>query len=517
VKLGQTALERFERLPMVWRVRVALSAGLMVTNFTALLITYLLISRVVPLPEVSHSHELQVQNLALGAAYVTIVGLLGLALGFRDLEPLVRLLQSEAEATDDQRRRVLEAPLLLFVRQAALWAVGALLFGAFNFLHNKLLGFAIASIVALAGLSVANVSYLTTERAFRPLAGRVLSSGGGVPDRFGVRRVATRVIFAWALGSGTAVIGIVLIGAASLVVPVESTNRTTLSVTMVTLGMVALVVGAFSTFLASVASSDPIRALREGVAAVRAGNLNTRVPIYDGTEIGVLQAGFNDMVAGLQERETIRELFGRHVGDDVARRALDGGVDLGGEVREVAVLFVDIVGSTSFAENQPPEEVVAVLNRFFEVVIDVVHQYDGWINKFEGDAALAIWGAPVEVEDRDTLVLAAARVMARRLRDEVPEVGAGIGVSAGRAVAGNVGAAERYEYTVIGDPVNEAARLTDIAKTVPGHVVANAKLLLGASGAEAHWWTTLEPVVVRGRTEPTEIAVPRLATDHAVT
>ena len=279
---------------------------------------------------------------------------------------------------------------------------------------------------------------------------------------------------------------------------------------MVVLGTATLVTGSFTNLLAARASSDPILALRHGVAEVQAGNLDTRVRIYDGTEIGVLQAGFNDMVAGLQEREKIQELFGRHVGDDVARRALQGGVDLGGEVRDVAVLFVDIVGSTTLAEHERPEQVVAVLNRFFEVVIDVVHQYDGWINKFEGDAALAIWGAPVEVKDRDSLVLGAARVMARRLREEVPEVGAGIGVSAGRAVAGNVGAAERYEYTVIGDPVNEAARLTDYAKTVPGNVVANAKLLLGAGGHEVHWWTRLEPVVVRGRTEPTEIAVPRL-------
>lgn len=502
---------RIAWMPIVWRVRLVLTAGLVAANFGALVIVYVLISRVIPLPSVPNAAELSQQNVLIGSGYVVVVGILGLILGFRDLEPLVRLLESEDEATDEERRRVLEAPLLLFVRQGLLWAIGALLFGVFNFLHDERLGLAIAAIVAMAGASVANVTYLTTERAFRPLAGQVLASGGGVPDRFGVRRVATRVLSSWVLGSGVAVAGLVAVGGAALIAPVPAMNRDSLAVTMVALGSVSLVVGAFTIVLASIASSDPIRALREAVAEVQSGNLDARVRIYDGTEIGVLQAGFNDMVAGLQEREQIRELFGRHVGDDVARRALAGGVELGGEVRDIAVLVVDIVGSTTLAEDRPPEEVVGLLNRFFEVVIDVVHRYDGWINKFEGDAALAIWGAPVEVDDRDTLVLAAARVMGRRLRQEVPEIGAGIGVSAGRAVAGNVGAAERYEYTVIGDPVNEAARLTDVAKTVPGRVVANAKMLLTANGQEAHWWSRLDPVVVRGRTGATEIATPRLA------
>jgi adenylate cyclase len=107
----------------------------------------------------------------------------------------------------------------------------------------------------------------------------------------------------------------------------------------------------------------------------------------------------------------------------------------------------------------------------------------------------------------EAAALGAARVMGERLRRDVPELEAGIGVSGGRAVAGNVGAAERYEYTVIGDPVNEAARLTGLAKSVANHVVANAALLDAAS-AEAEHWQLLEPVVVRGRSEPTPIATP---------
>jgi adenylate cyclase len=390
--------------------------------------------------------------------------------------------------------------------QAQLWAFAAVLFGVFNARYDVGLGALVSGIVVLSGLATCSVAYLMAERALRPMARRALASG--VPDKLGIRTVAWRSMLAWTLGTGIAVSGIVFAGVNSFILGDDDVSRLRLQITMVVLGGTALFVGGLTSWLAARANSDPVRSLRKAVADVAAGDLNTRVDIYDGTELGILQAGFNDMVHGLRERETIRDLFGRHVGTDVARAALEGGVQLGGEVRDVAVLFVDIIGSTTLATERPPGEVVRLLNRFFDVVIDTVHEYDGWINKFEGDAALAIWGAPIAVEGRDQRILTAARVMGQRLAAEVPDLAAGIGVSAGPVVAGNVGAAERYEYTVIGDPVNEAARLTGEAKSVPTHVVANARLLDGA-GPEADNWQLLEPITVRGRVEATKVCTPR--------
>jgi len=173
------------------------------------------------------------------------------------------------------------------------------------------------------------------------------------------------------------------------------------------------------------------------------------------------------------------------------------------------VLFVDLVGSTALAARRPPTEVVALLNRFFSVVVDVVEEHGGWINKFEGDAALAVFGAPVEHPDPAGGALAAARVLAGRLPVEVPEVAVGIGVSAGDAVAGNVGSMRRFEYTVIGDPVNEAARLTEFSKRLPGRLCASARSVGLADAAEAAHWALGEEEQLRGRTSPTRIAVPR--------
>src|SRR5213079_4854 len=147
--------------------------------------------------------------------------------------------------------------------------------------------------------------------------------------------------------------------------------------------------------------------------------------IDDRSEIGLLQAGVNRMVAGLREHERLRDLFGRHVGEDVARQALERGVELGGEVRDAAVLFVDLVGSTALAAERPPEEVLALLNRFFGVVVSVVQAHGGWVNKFEGDAALCVFGAPLDIDDPAGCALRAARAMRDRLAAELPALPAG--------------------------------------------------------------------------------------------
>jgi adenylate cyclase len=300
-------------------------------------------------------------------------------------------------------------------------------------------------------------------------------------------------------------VGLLLAAAASLVFGGYTTER--LGLVVLVLGGVALTVGLLVTVLTAVSTAAPILAVRRAQRRVEDGDYDAEVPVFDTTELGLLQAGFNTMVGGLRERERVRDLFGRHVGEDVARTALENDVELGGEVREVAVLFVDIVGSTRLAASRPPQEVVEMLNAFFAVVIDVVEQHDGWINKFEGDAALAVFGAPTELPDAAGCALRAGRELARRIASELEGMSAGIGVSAGEAVAGNIGDTRRFEYTVIGDPVNEAARLTEVAKEIDGCVVASGAALQRA-GDEAGRWRVIESRVLRGRDEATDLAVP---------
>ncbi len=248
--------------------------------------------------------------------------------------------------------------------------------------------------------------------------------------------------------------------------------------------------------------------------ALISGDYSARVDIDDASDFGLLQAGFNELAEGIQEREELRDLFGRHVGDEVAETALERGADLGGESHQVAAMFVDVIGSTTIAMQRPAGEVVELINRFFEVIVNVAARHGGVINKFAGDGAMVVFGAPVPDPDHATHALACARELAAALATEAPETPATIGVSGGEVIAGNMGTAERFEYTVMGDPVNEAARLGSQAKQLPQRVAVAGRLLAAATERERSHWEVAYSVVLRGRQERTDVASLR-DTSHA--
>jgi adenylate cyclase len=406
---------------------------------------------------------------------------------------------------DSQERAVaLRQPFLQLQGPVLIWTGGAVVFTTLNAFESWRLAGLVALTIALGGLSTCALTYLIAERVGRDVTAAALASG--VPEEPAGPGVATRVTLAWALATGIPLIGVVLLSLALLIGADVSTRR--VAITVMFLGVVGIGFGFIVTRIAARSVADPVESVRRALREVQAGNFETQVFIYDSSETGLLQAGFNHMAAGLRERERLRDLFGRHVGTEVVRQALAREIELGGEVRDCAALFVDVVGSTSLAATRPAPEVVAVLNRFFAVVVKIVHAHEGWVNKFEGDAALCVFGAPLDLDGAATHALAAARELAVRLGEEVTEVRAAIGVSSGPVVAGNVGAEERYEYTVIGDPVNEAARLSELAKHRDPRVLASGATVAAADAREASWWHFDDPVILRGRMTPTPIATP---------
>jgi len=276
---------------------------------------------------------------------------------------------------------------------------------------------------------------------------------------------------------------------------------------VVVLSLISVLVGLRGMMIVAMSVSDPVRDVVEAMAKVEHGEIDTEVDVYERSEIGRLQSGFNRMVAGLAERDRLRDVFGRHVGTDVARRALSEAGTLTGEVRDAAVLYVDLVGSTQLAQTRSPGEVAEVLNNFFEIVVAAVDERQGLINKFEGDAVLAVFGAPLSSAAPESDALATARTLAVTLR-RLPVVDFGIGVSAGPVFAGNIGAKHRYEYTVIGDAVNEAARLADRAKSTPQRALCSAAALFAADPAEREQWAECGSETLRGRLEPTRMSAP---------
>ena len=386
------------------------------------------------------------------------------------------------------------------------WIVGSLIFALLYGLTESWAFGAIAlSASWLGGETTCALYYLLLERALRPLTALALAAR--LPDQPVAPGVTNRLMFAWSLGTGVPILGVLIVGVAGLTK--SNVNADYVAAACIFLGVVASAVGLLATKIVARSIADPVTSVRGALDRVARGDLDAQVRIEDASEVGLLQAGFNHMVGGLHERERIRDLFGRQVGRDVDRAALEDGARLGGEEREVGALFVDLVGSTSMALAMPPTEVVRLLNRFFRVVIEAVESEDGLVNKFEGDAALCIFGAPVSCDDPAGEALRAARKLAERLDREVPEIGFGIGVSAGRAVAGNVGSESRFEYTVIGDPVNEAARLCELAKQRPERLLASDAALSRASDDEVAEWKVGDRTILRGRLEATSLASPR--------
>jgi adenylate cyclase len=408
------------------------------------------------------------------------------------------LLRGESPSAADGRR-ALRMPRDMAVLAAILWLVG----GAVISTSAAIVGQDSETIAGLSGgifiaaLSSAGITYLVIGRMNSPVAQLALAAAP--PREAPMFGVGWRLALIWVLTSGTPIVGLVLV----LTAPRSKTNIVAVGVGV---AIVAILVGGYSTVLSARSIGKPLRGMVDALHRVGEGDLDVTVQIEDAGEIGLLQTGFNEMVAGLRERERIQDLFGRLVGTAVAAEAISGGVTLSGEQRDVVALFVDITGSTKLTREVDPVQFVQMLNRFFTVVIEEVERNGGLVNKFEGDAALCVFGAPAELDDPATAALRAARA----IRDRVAEMGeleVGIGVARGPVIAGQIGTASRLEYTVIGDAVNEAARLTDLAKRVDGHLLASEKAVEQASEEEREHWVLGKSLRLRGREAPTRTYV----------
>ncbi|HJR25369.1 MAG TPA: adenylate/guanylate cyclase domain-containing protein, partial [Acidimicrobiales bacterium] len=395
-----------ERLAL--RVQLWLTTVAVVANLVGAMVVVILIALVVPTPEETSIYSV---NLVLVPAYILGAVVIGAVWGTRRLLPRLAWVLSGEVPDRAQQRTALRAPVHLLLVEAVLWGGAVVLFTVVNGLRDAELIAPVGLTVAGGGMSTCATAYLLSERALRPVAALALSHDP--PDRPLVPGVTARSVLAWLLGSAIPVGGLIVVAVFTLAGRDVSEER--LAGTILGLGGVTLAIGLLTTVLAARATASAVKSVRTAMASVRDGDLAVRTEVFDGTEVGLLQAGFNRMAEGLAEREHIRDLFGRHVGDSVARSAIAGGVELGGELRDVGVLFVDVVGSTALAATRPPTEVVDLLNRFFAVAVDVVHRNAGIVNKFEGDAALAVFGAPGELDDAAGATLAAARELAVRL------------------------------------------------------------------------------------------------------
>ena len=280
---------------------------------------------------------------------------------------------------------------------------------------------------------------------------------------------------------------------------------------MAGLGLVALAGALLVGGMLAAGIAAPLQALVAAMRRLLAGDFSQRLEVRREDEIGYLARSFNEMVAGLEERERIKETFGRFVSHDVAAAVLGGRVPLGGERREVTILFQDVRGFTTLAEQVAPPVLVGIVNLLFTEMVAAVEAQGGVIRQFTGDGVMALFGAPVEHSDDPARAVRAALDMVARLpalnarfaAEQLDPIRIGIGIHTGDVVAGRIGPDRRSEYGVVGDAPNLASHIEGLNKEMDTTI-----LVSGVTAARLGLEFQLgrrAVVPVKGKEKPVEV------------
>lgn len=494
---------RRQRRPAVW-LTAKYAAGLIYAHLSAAIAVALTI-RAFRDGSAGASRQLaSLANLQILAVLVGVAAVIGAVAGAHYTYPVFTWFARGTPPDAGQQHAAVRIASRQAIIQFTLWIACGVGFWLFNTGLGKGMLIILAAAVVIGAAMAASLGWLVSQHLLRPVIAAALESSSVKIAAPGVR---ARLGVTWALFTAVPGAAIIVIVLARLYgwFPAATVS---VEAPVLVLAVIQSIFSCRAMLLVASSVADPVRDVIAAMKDLGRGNTTARVAVYDASEIGYLQMGFNLLVAGLAERERLRDLFGRYVGADVARRALAQEPSLSGEVCDVAVLFVDLAGSTAMAARHAPHRTAEILNAFFQCVIRAVEAEQGLINKFEGDAILAVFGAPLRLPDPVSAALRAARRLGVELR-AIPEIDFGVGVSYGSVFAGTVGAEHRYEYTVIGDAVNEAARLADEAKHRERRVLGAARALDTADEGELGHWHRSESTVLRGRAEVTLVVEPR--------
>jgi len=258
--------------------------------------------------------------------------------------------------------------------------------------------------------------------------------------------------------------------------------------------------------------SRPIQRLVGAVEEIGKGNFAHRVNLARNDELGDLGKAINRMAEDLRLKERIQTSFGRYVTPEIVERILASPDDewMKGIRLEASIIFVDIRGFTAMAEGSDPDAVVDLLNSYFTMVTDIIIQHGGYLDKFVGDTVMGVFGALIpDHAHAESAVQAAMQVrrnlptLNSRFSEAANHIRAGIGINTGEVVAGNLGSSKRMEYTVIGDNVNVASRLTDLAG--PEEILVSEQTYVKLAKKPGRYFRSRGAMEVKGRKEPVKI------------
>jgi adenylate cyclase len=349
------------------------------------------------------------------------------------------------------------------------------------------------------------VSYSVGELLSRPIVDEIAARlPDEVPFRPGGLSLARRVRIA--LPAYTTTAALLTVGVLG-----HADGPRALAVTAVVSGAVGFFLAIELTVLLGDAVTGPVRRMRSQLVRVRGGDFSARTLVATGDELGELAHDFNLMARGLEEREEIRTAFGTYMDRSVVDLILSGDVAAEGVEVMVSILFCDVRGFTSYAEQASAPEVIATLNDMFTAIVPVVEKHGGHVDKFLGDGLLAVFGTPRRLADHaDRAVAAACEII------DVVSLGAsglsvGAGVNTGVVVAGPLGGAGRLNFSVIGDAVNVAARVEAATRQTGDDVLITSATRDALVGG----WELVSRggIELKGKAAPVELFAPVVRAD----
>ncbi|HOS38785.1 MAG TPA: adenylate/guanylate cyclase domain-containing protein [Spirochaetota bacterium] len=287
---------------------------------------------------------------------------------------------------------------------------------------------------------------------------------------------------------------------------VYSIQRRNIYIMIIFLNLAILVVFFFSKTL-----TTPLVRLVGATAQIEQGNFRVDIAPTSGDEIGQLTRSFVSMGQGLEERERLKDTFGKFVNKEIAEQVLKGEIKLGGERKTACIFFSDIRSFTAISEKLEPEEVVEFLNEYMTRMVQCVNNTNGNVDKFIGDAIMAVWGAPISHGNDTANAVNGALMMRNELMgfnrgrggDKKPIIKIGCGINTGPVLAGQIGSDERMEYTVIGDTVNLASRIEALNKPFGTDILISEDSY--AIVKDLFVCEPMQKIKVKGKSEPQQI------------
>lgn len=287
---------------------------------------------------------------------------------------------------------------------------------------------------------------------------------------------------------------------------VRKLQKQTVLIALIVLNLAILFVYFFSKTI-----TKPIRKLVSVSNEIRNGKFDISVKSKSRDEIGILSESFEDMARGLAEREKMKDAFGKFVNKEIADMILKNELKLGGERKTAAVFFSDIRSFTAISENLQPEEVVEFLNEYMSIMVDCVNKTNGVVDKFIGDAIMAVWGTPISRGNDTANAVEGALMMRESLKKfnrgrgsaKKPVINIGCGINTGPVLAGQIGSQDRMEYTVIGDTVNLASRIESLNKPFCTDILISTDSYNLVK--DIYLCEPMEKISVKGKKDPQQI------------